>query len=241
MSARPIALLVLLTAAVGCQRRDVTINEREASAPASAAAGSSEDARDADRTDSSADLDETDRSGRTGIAATSGADADLADPSRPLHPAHNKHVDSPAGHDGEAVGGSGAAGLTAEREAPAPVAGDGRVARPAGPVSVKYLNENAAQFASGAVRVQGELEGTFDQRSFVLESGGPFDDEIRVVVPKGVQAPQLERDASLVVTGEVRRIDVAEIEREIGWDLNPEIEIELKGRNVLVARKIERQ
>jgi hypothetical protein len=79
----------------------------------------------------------------------------------------------------------------------------------------------------------------------VLESGGIFNDEILVIVPnnaRGLKAQQLRDDANIAVTGTVRSMTVVEVERELGWDLNPELEVELEGtRNFLVAEQITRQ
>jgi hypothetical protein len=48
----------------------------------------------------------------------------------------------------------------------------------------------------------------------------------------------LHDDDELVVSGTVRRFVVADVERDIGWDLSPEIEIKLKERPVLVADSV---
>ena len=41
------------------------------------------------------------------------------------------------------------------------------------------------------------------------------------------------------VTGKVHEVSVVEVEREIGWDLDPEIEAELEDRDaVLIAESV---
>lgn len=112
-------------------------------------------------------------------------------------------------------------------------------------MDVQELNQNIDQYAGRQVSVAGEIEEKLGPRSFILESGGIFNDEIVVVLPTNVQGlkpQQLRDDADIVVTGTVRQMTVVEVERELGWDLNPEIEAEFEGtRSYLVADRIARQ
>lgn len=116
---------------------------------------------------------------------------------------------------------------------------------PGATLNVQELNRNIAQHQGQRVSVAGEIEEKLDGRSFILESGGLINDEILVLVPKnaqGINAQQLRDDANLVVTGTVRSMPVVEVERELGWDLDPQLEVELEGaRNFLVAERISRQ
>ncbi len=112
-------------------------------------------------------------------------------------------------------------------------------------MDVEELNDNISRYAGKKVTVAGEIEDKLDARSFVIESGGIFDDEIVVLTPpgsKGLRPLQLNEDADIVVTGTVRSYPVMELERELGWDLDPELEVELEGtRNYLVADNIRYQ
>jgi hypothetical protein len=128
----------------------------------------------------------------------------------------------------------------------APGAGDRQTkAAPTQTMDVQDLNMNISQHVGQRVSVAGEIEEKPGPRSLILESGGIFNDEILVIVPanaQGLKAQQLQDDADIVVTGTVRSMSVVEVERELGWDLNPEIEVELEGtRNFLVAERITRQ
>lgn len=112
-------------------------------------------------------------------------------------------------------------------------------------MDVQELNSNIDQYVGQKVSVAGEIEEKYGPQSFILESGGIFNDEILVVVPKearGLSGQQLRDDADIVVTGTVRTMTVVELERELSWDFNPEFEMELEGtRNYLVAEQISRQ
>lgn len=109
-------------------------------------------------------------------------------------------------------------------------------------MDVRELNLNIAKYAGKQVSVSGEIDDKVGPRSFILESGGVFDDEIIVILPTNVQGlkpEQLREDANIVVTGTVRPMTVVEVERELNWDLTPEVEVEFEGiQNYLVADKI---
>lgn len=113
------------------------------------------------------------------------------------------------------------------------------------PMNVEQLNDKIAQHAGKQVSVAGELEEWLDSRTFVLESGGLFNDEIAVIVPpnaKGLDVQRLREDADIVVSGTVRSVPLIELERELGWDFDPQLEMEFEGtKNFLVADRITRQ
>lgn len=132
--------------------------------------------------------------------------------------------------------GQGAGGRERERQ---------RQPAPSMTLDVQDLNSNISQYLGQQVSVAGEVEEKYGPRSFILESGGLFNDEILVVVPRdaqGLKAQQLQEDADIIVTGTVRSMTVIDVERELGWDFDPEIEMELEGtQNYLVAERIIRQ
>lgn len=112
-------------------------------------------------------------------------------------------------------------------------------------LDVEELNDNIRAHTGKKVTVVGEIEEFLDSRSFILESGGLFNDEITVVFPrdvKGLPVLYLREDTDVVVTGTVRALRVLDVKRELSWDLDPEIEIELERvTHFLVADKVTRQ
>ena len=111
---------------------------------------------------------------------------------------------------------------------------------------MEELNDDLQLYTDRKVEVAGEIEDRLDTHSFVLESGGFFDDEVAVVIPDSVRKqtdPSLLRDdADIVVTGTLRATPIVEVERELGWDFDPQLELELESvAAYLVAEKIERQ
>jgi hypothetical protein len=94
------------------------------------------------------------------------------------------------------------------------------------------------------VTLAGEVDSPrADAKAFTLEGNAwIFDHEIRVRTKSAVRmgGGSLGEDDHVVVSGTVRPFVTAEIERELGWDLAPELEIELRDKPVLVADEIRR-
>lgn len=101
--------------------------------------------------------------------------------------------------------------------------------------------EQPAAYYGNQVTVVGEVSKIYSPRAFALESGGLLDESILVVTKTPIQvlAPMtLEEGNDIAVTGVVQRMVVADIEREIGWDLEAGIETEHQGKPVIVAQNI---
>jgi hypothetical protein len=107
---------------------------------------------------------------------------------------------------------------------------------------VDTLKEHPGRFYDKQVRVTGEVDEIYSDRAFRLEgTGWAFDDDITVLMKKPLDAAAggvLQKDEELVVSGTVRRFVVADVERDIGWDLTPEVEVKLKERPVLIADSV---
>lgn len=111
------------------------------------------------------------------------------------------------------------------------------------PPSIDQVKEAPRSFYGERVRVAGDVEEFYGDRAFELEgSGWAFGDNITVLTrtPVTFVGEALKLNDELVVTGIVRRFVTAEIERELGWDLEPELETRLRERPVLVADTIRR-
>ncbi len=110
---------------------------------------------------------------------------------------------------------------------------------------VETLMDNIAKHDHAKVSVKGEVKDLITPGAFVLESGGIFDDEIVVVLPKQIRdanVNKIREDADLVVNGTIRRVPVVTIQREIGWDFDPQVKVELdRTNNYLVAESVARQ
>jgi hypothetical protein len=106
--------------------------------------------------------------------------------------------------------------------------------------NVEELLDNIARYDDKKVQVSGKVE-EIDGHAFILESGGVFNDEIVVVIPKEKEKElSVKEESNVTVTGTVRTVGVVEIEREYGLDLDPEIEIELERVEAfLIADRIE--
>jgi hypothetical protein len=69
---------------------------------------------------------------------------------------------------------------------------------------------------------------------------GLFAEELTVLSAAPLPyAPEQDEDVTVWANGIVREVSVAEIERELGWDLDFELQVELEGKEtVLIADSV---
>jgi hypothetical protein len=102
---------------------------------------------------------------------------------------------------------------------------------------VEELMDKVEQYDGRKIQVSGEVDKKIDDHSFILESGGFFNDEIPVLMPKDSVA--IKEDSDVTVTGVVRTGGIDEIEREYGWNVSPQIKADLKKvKAFLIAEKV---
>ncbi len=108
-------------------------------------------------------------------------------------------------------------------------------------VKVDELRESPSRFYGKQVQVSGKVESILTDRAFELEGAGwAFKDNISVFTktPILMGSTALAKGDEVIVNGVVHPFVVADVERELGWDLTPETEIRLKERPVLIADSI---
>lgn len=105
---------------------------------------------------------------------------------------------------------------------------------------------NPNNYIGQTVTIAGEVEEVFGPRVFTLdEETIAGNTDLLVLSP---QRPELNLEAidnnwlndGVRVTGTVRAMVVADVEREIGWDLDRNLEVEYNGRPVVIAQSIAR-
>lgn len=137
---------------------------------------------------------------------------------------------------------TGACNSERERAAERPAQQAERAPMPLPTTDVDKVKEHPAWYYDKKVRVTGEIDEVYSDQAFRLEgTGWAFDDDITVLLKKPMDAAShtsYAKDDELIVTGTVRRFVVADVERDLGWDLSPEIEIKLKERPVLIAEAV---
>lgn len=109
-------------------------------------------------------------------------------------------------------------------------------------VDVRSVDDVIAQperYLGRTITVRGEGGEVPGPRAFIVRDHDPAFNELLVLVPHRVALPQASLDRlkarPLTVTGRVRRLVVADIERELRIDLDPRTEAEFRGRLILVA------
>ena len=98
------------------------------------------------------------------------------------------------------------------------------------------------------VTLEADVDDVIGPRAFALDEDAPLaggiDNDLVVLAREPLPTGALDDewvDQRVRVTGTVARLDVVEIERELDWDLNPEIETELEDRRaVLIAESVSR-
>lgn len=112
-----------------------------------------------------------------------------------------------------------------------------------GAATVEAVEEQPNKFYGQTVTLVGEADEIYSDRSFVLEGNNwIFDNDLLVLTksPINLGPEGLSDDTRLIVTGEVRELVVADIERELTWDLDSQLEAEFESEPILVATQIEK-
>jgi hypothetical protein len=108
--------------------------------------------------------------------------------------------------------------------------------------TVESVQQGPQRHYGQEVTLNGEVDAVFGLRAFELENNDLFDEQVLVVARSDVRlgGETIADDQRVRVTGIVRPLAVVELEREIGWDLTPEVEVEFRSRPVVVAKSITR-
>jgi hypothetical protein len=117
-----------------------------------------------------------------------------------------------------------------------------------GEVTVGTITGDLNNYLGKTVTVVADVQEVLSRRAFTLDEddalAGGIDNDMLVLSPQAGNLKPVEDDWTknkVRVTGTVRGIAVVEIEREIGWDLDPKIVAELEDvKAVLVASSVER-
>jgi hypothetical protein len=117
-----------------------------------------------------------------------------------------------------------------------------------GEITVGKITGNLNDYLGKTVTVVADVQEVLGPRAFTLDEddvlAGGIDNDMLVVSPQAGNLTPIENNwmkNKVRVTGTVRGLAVAEIEREVGWDLDRKIEGEFKKvKAVLVASSVER-
>lgn len=144
-------------------------------------------------------------------------------------------------YEDTATGAVGGTGGTA-------TAGGDVATAPAPITDVADIVGNPEQYLNQTVTVEADVEEVLSEFAFALDEDNPvqggIDNDLLVFSPKSGQLAGIDDqwlDNRVRVTGTVHRMTVAELEREIEWDLDRTIEAKLEEpRPVIIAASVER-
>lgn len=112
-----------------------------------------------------------------------------------------------------------------------------------GGVTAAQILENPTAYAGKIVTVSGEVDDIIEPRAFEMDSGLTTGELLVLGRAPYPALPEAGNRAYVVgdvatVTGLVTMLVTADIEREIGWDLSPQIEAEYNARPVIIAQNV---
>jgi hypothetical protein len=117
-----------------------------------------------------------------------------------------------------------------------------------GTVRVADIAGEPDKYLGQTVTVVADVEEVHSPRAFSLDEdsalAGGVDNDLLVLSPQAGSLSDLDDtwlNNKVRVTGKVGKLSVVEIEREIGWDMMPELEVEVeKARAVMIATSVQR-
>jgi hypothetical protein len=115
-------------------------------------------------------------------------------------------------------------------------------------VAVADIVAHPNRYLGKTVTVEADVEEVLSPFSFALDEDAPLaggiDNDFLVFSPQAASLMEIDDqwlDNKVRVTGTVGKMTIVELEREIGWDLDPQIERELEDvQALLIAQSIER-
>ena len=112
-----------------------------------------------------------------------------------------------------------------------------------GGVTARQVIENPSAYVGKTVTVSGDVEEIHGPRAFNMDSGLSLGELLVIGREPFPQVPDRGNTAYVIndvatVTGVVRMLVTADVEREIGWDLDPRLEAEFNGKPVLIAQSV---
>jgi len=112
-----------------------------------------------------------------------------------------------------------------------------------GGITARQVIENPSAYVGKTVTVSGDVEEIWNPRAFNMDSGLSVGELLVVGREPFPQVGDANNRAYVIsdvatVTGVVRMLVMADVEREIGWDLDPRIEAEFNAKPVLIAQSI---
>ena len=134
------------------------------------------------------------------------------------------------------------------RTPPGAVTGTTGVDAHGGTLRVADIVADPSKYMGQTVTIEADVDQVFGPKAFAVDEDAPLAggiDRDLLVVGRNTANLQEMNDQWLNnkvrVTGTVGRVSVVEVEREVGWDLDPQIEAELEGAGaILIAESVTR-
>lgn len=112
---------------------------------------------------------------------------------------------------------------------------------------VSDIVSNPQRYAGRTVIVEADVDTVLSRFAFMLGAGSPLpagiDGRLIVAYPRSLDLEPFDggwRGNKVRVRGTVQRMSIADLERELGRDLNPRLEVEFMKQPVLLGRSLGR-
>lgn len=117
-----------------------------------------------------------------------------------------------------------------------------------GEIDVADITGEPERFMGQTVTVVADVEEVHSARAFSLDEDSPvtggIDNDLLVLSPQAGSLADIDDtwlNNKVRVTGKVGKMAIVEVERELGWDLDPQLEMEVQNRKaVLIATSVQR-
>lgn len=113
------------------------------------------------------------------------------------------------------------------------------------PISVDRILDRPERFIGDRVRLSADVADSYGNRMFTLKDDDPMMKEQILVVTRRPIPPLLGEERTLLKTGDellvsgvIRPGDIADIEAELGVDLDAKLEDRFRGKPILVASEV---
>lgn len=126
--------------------------------------------------------------------------------------------------------------------------GTAAVDAPSGNLRVADIVADPSKYMGQTVTIEADVDRVFGPKAFAVDEDAPLaggiDRDLLVVGRNNANLQEMNDEwlnDKVRVTGTVGAVSVIEVEREVGWDLDPQIEAELEGAGaILLAESVSR-
>ncbi|MCG3115448.1 MAG: hypothetical protein LLH30_07175 [Candidatus Manganitrophus sp. SA1] len=106
-------------------------------------------------------------------------------------------------------------------------------------VKMSEVTENPSEYIGEEVTIRGEIKETHGNQAFTLNEEGLFGQDLLVIKDRSLTSGKADEGDFVEVTGTVRRFSPNQVERDLGFELSPDVEAQAsEGEAVIIAKEV---